>query len=67
MATIRWTIYDDEGNEIQSSQQTVASQLETMDQIEAAVEALRQETLPQVSKTLFEQSQKAFKKKSVGP
>lgn len=63
MATIRWTIYDDEGNEIQSTQQTLAAQLETMDQIESAVEAVRQEALPQVSKTLLEQSQKRFKKK----
>jgi hypothetical protein len=63
MATIRWTIYDDEGNELQSMQQPLADQLETIDQIEAAVETLRKEALPQVSKALLEQSQQAFKKK----
>lgn len=67
MATIRWTIYDDEGNEIQSAQQALAPQLETIDQIESAVEVFRQEALPQVSKALLVQSQKAFKKKSVSP
>ncbi len=67
MATIRWTIYDDEGNEIQSNQQALASQLDTIDQIESAVEAFRQEALPQVSKALLEQSQQTFKKKSVSP
>lgn len=67
MATIRWTIYDDEGNEIQSAQQALAPQLETIDQIESAVEVFRQEALPQVSKALLAQSQKAFKKKSVSP
>lgn len=63
MATIRLTIYDDEGNEITSTQQVLASQLDTIDQIEAAVENFRQKALPQVSKTLLEQNQKAFKKK----
>lgn len=67
MATIRWTIYDDEGNEIQSAQQALAPQLETIDQIESAVEVFRQEALPQVSKALLGQSQNAFKKKSVSP
>jgi len=63
MATIRLTIYDDEGNEITTTQQVLASELDTINKIEAAVEAFRQQALPQVSKTLLEQSQKMFKKK----
>ena len=63
MARIRLTIYDDEGNEIKTTQQALASQLNTINQIEAAVEDFRQKALPQISKTLLEQSQKAFKKK----
>ena len=63
MATIRLTIYDDEGNEITTTQQVLASELDTINKIEAAVEDFRQQALPQVSKTLLEQSQKVFKKK----
>jgi hypothetical protein len=63
MATIRLTIYDDEGNEIATTQQALATQLDTIYKIEAAVEDFRQQALPQVSKTLLEQSQKTFKKK----
>jgi hypothetical protein len=63
MATIRLTIYDDEGNEIATTQQALASELDTINKIEAAVEKFRLQALPQVSKTLLEQSQKVFKKK----
>lgn len=63
MAAIRLTIYDDEGKEITTTQQALAAELDTIDKIEAAVEEFRQQALPQVSKTLLEQSQKAFKKK----
>lgn len=63
MASIRLTIYDDEGNELATTQQGLASELDTIDKIEAAVEEFRQQALPQVSKTLLEQNQKAFKKK----
>ncbi len=62
MATIRLTIYDDEGNELQTTQQTLAPQLDTIDKIESAVETFRQQALPQVSKVLLEQGQKIFKK-----
>jgi hypothetical protein len=63
MATIRLIIYDDEGNEITTTQQVLASELDTIAKIESAVEDFRQQVLPQVSKTLLEQSQKVFKKK----
>lgn len=65
MASIRLTIYDDEGNEITTTQQALASELDTMNKIEAAVEGFRQQALPEVTKTLLEQSQKMFKKKQL--
>jgi hypothetical protein len=42
MATIRLTIYGDEGNEMTTNQQALASELDTIDKIEAAVEDFRQ-------------------------
>lgn len=65
MARIKVTIYDDFGNEIALQEKTMKSSFHDFDAIEDEVEQFRKEIMPEITKTLLETQQKAFKKKSI--
>ena len=63
MAKIRVKIEDDKGLLLQEKVYELGQQLDNIDLIENAVDQLRSELLPQVSKTLLLAQQDVYKKK----
>ena len=65
MAKITVKIEDDEGNLLKEQSYELGSHLSSIDLIEASVEKLRADLLPEVSKTLLVDQQEGYKKKRI--